>query len=184
MEDINLFQVVSQVFPLIGAQNPQGEADKRPEVNHTVPGSVMLAQLMNLGMTVVAAGNTVIGAGGLDLIVLQAPILQASFLVSGLKESTAAPAAEIIGSVGVHVDKVVFANHRFDHETKILGDGIAITFTYDLARVLYGELDLEVFVPVRVYLELAFTDPLRVVLIDVLYFKFVRNIVFFQSCQD
>jgi hypothetical protein len=53
-----------------------------------------------------------------------------------------------------------------------------------LTRILDGELDLQVLVPVAVDLQLALPDPFGVIFIDVFDFKIVLQVELFQSCQD
>jgi hypothetical protein len=103
---------------------------------------------MNLGMTVVAAGDTIIRAGLLDLLILQPAEFQPLFFETGLQKTTTAAATVIVGSVGLHIDKIFFTDHRFDHVSQIFGNGIAKRLAYDLTGVLDGEFNLEVLVPV------------------------------------
>jgi hypothetical protein len=142
MEYIHFFQIISQVFPFVRSEYSQRKADEGPEVDDRIVSAVMLAQLVNLGMAVVASGNAVIRAGRLYLLIFESAVFQALILEPGLKESAAAAAAIVIGSVGLHVDEVFFAHHGFDHKPKILGNGIAIALADDLAGILNRELDL------------------------------------------
>ncbi len=144
----------------------------------------MLAQFMYLGMTVMAAGNTVISPGCLDLLILQSPVFQPLILEAGLEKPPAPAAAEIIGSVGGHVHKVFLSHNRPDHIPQVFGYGVAITFPDDLARILYGKLDLSLLVPVGIDLQFSFTDPFCIILVNVFNFKIMINVEFFQSCQD
>ena len=70
MKNVNLFQIVFQVFPLVGAENAQGQANQCPEVHNAIAATVMFAQFMDLGMAVVAPGDTVVSTGDLNLTVL------------------------------------------------------------------------------------------------------------------
>ncbi len=110
----------------------------------------MLAQFMDLGMAVVAAGYTIIGTRCLDLLILQPSVFQPLVLESGLEKAAAAAATKIVRPVGGHVHKVLLSHYRFDHKTKVFGDGVTITFPDDLARILYGKLDLSILVPVGI----------------------------------
>jgi hypothetical protein len=139
---------------------------------------------MNLGVTVMAAGNAVSGPGCLNLFVFQPSVSQPLFFKSGLQKAAAAAAAVVVGAVGLHIDKILFTDNRFDHETQILGDGIAIAFAHDLAWVLNRELDLPVFVPVGIDLQFAFANPFGVIFIYVLDFEVVFDVEFFQSSPD
>ena len=184
MKDINLFQVIAQVFALVGPQNSERQADQGPQMHDAVPGAVMLAQFMDLGMAVVASGDAVIRTGRLNLLIFQPTILQARLLMAGLEEPAAAAAAVIVRAVGLHVDEVVFADHGLDDEAQVFGNGVAITLANDLTRILYGELDLQILVPVGIDLQFALANPLGVVFVDVFDLKLVGDVVFFQSCQD
>ena len=79
--------------------------------------TVMLTELMNLGMTIMAAGDTVIRTGFLYLFVLQSTECQTLLFHTGLEETAAAAAAIIVGPVGDHIDKIFFSDDRFDHES-------------------------------------------------------------------
>jgi hypothetical protein len=135
-------------------------------------------------MTVVAGGDAVIGAGGLDLIILDLSVGQAFLLESGLEKSAAPAAAEVVGFVGGHVHKVLFPHHGFHHKPQIIGNGVSIAFTDDLTGILHREFDFQVLVPVGVDLEAAFPDPFGIVLINVLDFKIVFDVEFLQSGPD
>ena len=146
--------------------------------------AVMLTELMNLGMTVVAAGDTVIRTGLLNLLILQPAEFQPLFFHAGLQKTTATTATVIVGTVGNHINKIFFADHRFDHVAQVFGNGIAERFANDLAGVLDGEFYLEVLVPVGIDLEFSFPDPFGIVFINVFDDKVVLDVEFFQSCQD
>ena len=149
-------------------------------MDNAIPRTVMFAELMDLGMAVVACGDAVIRTGGLDLVVFDFPVFEALFLEPGLQETATATAAKIVGAVGVHIDEVFFSDHRFDHIPEIFGYGITVTLADNLAGVLNGKLDFQVFVPVRVDLEPAFADPLGIVFINAFYFKIMCNVEFFS----
>ena len=146
--------------------------------------AVMLTELMNLGMTVVAAGDTVIRAGLLDLLILQPAEFQSLLFHAGLQKTAAAAATVIIGPVGDHINKIFFTDHRFDHVSQVFGNGIAKRLAYDLTGVLDGEFNLEVLVPVGIDLESSFPDPFGIVFINVFNNKIVFDVELFQSCQD
>jgi len=139
---------------------------------------------MNLGMAIMAAGDTIVRAGFLYLFVLQPAELETLFFHAGLEETAAAAAAIIVGPVGDHVDKIFFADHRFDHVSQVFGNGIAKRLAHDLTGVLDGEFNLEVLVPVGIDLEPSFPDPFSIVFIYVFNDKVVLDVEFFQSCQD
>ena len=153
-------------------------------MNHRIIAPIILTQLMNLGMAIVTAGDTIIGAGGLDLLIFQFSEFQALFLETGLQKTTATPAAVIIGSVGLHINEVFFAHHGFDNKTQIFRYRIAVCFANDLAGILNGELDFEVLVPVGIDFKFSLTDPFGIIFVNVFNDKVVFEVEFFQSCQD
>jgi hypothetical protein len=184
VEYIHLLEIVMQVLALVGTEKAQGQADQGPHVNHAVVSAVVLAELMDLGVAVVTSGNAVIGLGGLDLLILELAEGQALIFIAGLEEPAATAAAVVIGPVGLHVDEVLLAHHRLDHEPEVLGNGITVGFPDDLTGVLDRELDPEILVPVGIDLELTLANPLGVVFVDVLDDEVVLDVEFFQSCQD
>jgi hypothetical protein len=96
------------------------------------------------------AGDTVIRSCGLNLLIFQSSIFETLLFKSGLKKTTAAATAVIVGPVGLHIDKIFFTYDRFDDIAKVFGDGVTKTFTNDLAGVLNCKLDFTFFVPVGV----------------------------------
>jgi hypothetical protein len=112
----------------------------------------MMAELMDLGVAVVASGDAIGCACGLDLIVFDLPVSQAFFLESGLKEAAAATAAKIIGAVGLHVDEVFFTYNGFHHKPQVVGNGNALAFSYNLTGILDRKFIFQVFVPVGINL--------------------------------
>ena len=144
----------------------------------------MLAEFMNLGMAIMAAGDAIIRSGFLDLFVLQPAESQSLFFHTGLEESAAAAAAIIVGSVGNHIDKIFFSDDRFDHESQVLGNGISKSLAHDLTGVLHGKFNFEVLVPIGIDLELSFPDPFGIGFINVFDDKVMLDVELFQSCQD
>jgi len=71
--------------------------------------------VMHLGMAVMARGDTIICFCGQDLVGLGLAVCPALFLKTGLQVSAPAAAAEIIGFVRGHVDKIFFTDHRLDN---------------------------------------------------------------------
>ena len=153
-------------------------------MDHAVVAAIMVAEFMDLGVAVMAAGDAVICTGGLDLVVFNFAISQAFFFESGLEESAAAAAAKVVGAVGLHVDEVFFADNGFHHKPQIFGNRITIAFPYNLAGVLNREFNFQVFVPVGVNLEFAFTYPFGIVFVNIFYFKVMFQVEFFQSGPD
>ena len=146
--------------------------------------AIMLTELMNLGMAVMAARDTVVRAGRLYLLILQPAELQTLFFHAGLQETAAAAATIIVGPVGHHIDKIFFSDNRFNHESQIFGNGISKRLAYDLTGVLDGKFNFQVLVPVGVDLEPSFPDPFGIVFINIFDDKVVLDVEFFQSCQD
>jgi len=153
-------------------------------VDDGVVAAVMRAQLMNLGVTVVTTGDTVVRTGGLDLLILDFAEFQTGFFEAGLQKAASPAATKIVGFVGGHVNEVFFADAGFDDEAKILGNGITICLANDLAGILDRELDLAILVPVGADLELSLTDPFGVIFVDILDLQVVFDVELFQSCQD
>ena len=139
---------------------------------------------MNLGMAIMAAGDTVIRTGRLYLLVLQLAEFQTIFLETGLEKTAAPAAAIIIRAVGLHVNKIFFPDDRLDHISQIFGNRIPKGLAHDLTGVLYGKFNFQVLVPIGIDLELSLADPFGIVFIDVLDDKVMLDIEFFQSCQD
>ena len=109
-------------------------------MNDRITSPIMLAQFMNLGMAVMATGDTVISACCNNLLVFQTSIGKSLFLEPRLEKSAAAAATVIVGSVGLHVYEIFFADAGFNNETQIFGDRIPIAFSDDLTRILNREL--------------------------------------------
>ena len=110
----------------------------------------MLTEFMNLGMAVMAAGDTVIRTGRLYLLVLQPAEFQTLFFHTGLQKTAAAAAAIVVGPVGDHIDKIFFADDRLDHVSQIFGNRIPKSLAHDLTGVLDGKFNFEVLVPVGI----------------------------------
>jgi hypothetical protein len=139
---------------------------------------------MDLGMAVMTAGNAIVCTGGFYLVVFDFSIGKALFFKSGLEKSAAPAAAIIVGSVGLHIDKIFFAHNRPYNKSEVFGNGIAIAFPDNLTRILNRELNLQVLVPVGIDRQFSLANPFGVVFINIFYFKVVFKVVLFQSCQD
>ncbi len=144
----------------------------------------MFAEFMDLGMAVMTGRNTVVRMGRFDLLVLYFAIGEALFFKSRLEKPAASAATIVIGAVGLHIDKILFAHDRFHDKAQVLGNRVSEGFTDDLARVLDRKLDLEVFVPVGIDFEPPLPDPFGIVFINTFDFAFVFDAELFQSCQD
>ena len=153
-------------------------------MNDGVIAAIVRTEIMNLGMAIMAAGNTIIRAGFLDLLVLDSAEFQTLFFEAGLEKSPSPAAAIIVGSVGRHIDKIFFPNDGFNHVSQVFGNRITITLAHNLTGVLDGEFNFQILVPVGIDLELSCADPFGIVFIDVLDDKVMLDVKFFQSCQD
>lgn len=131
---------------------------------------VMFAELMNLRMAVVAGGNAVIRTGCLDLLVFNFPVGQTFVFEARLEKSATAAAAVVVGMVGLHVNEVFFTDYGFHNKTQVVGNGIAIAFSDNLAGILNREFNLQVFVPVGTGFQPTFTDPFCIVFVNVFDF--------------
>ncbi len=101
-----------------------------------------------------------------------------------MEESTAAAAAKIVGAVGLHVDEIFFSDNGFHHKPQVVGNGIAIAFSDNLTGILNRKFDFKVFVPVRVDLQFALTNPFGIVFVNIFDFKVLFQVEFFQSGPD
>ena len=79
MKNINILQVVAQIGPLIGSEDTERQADKRPDMNGAEFSTEMMTDIVDLSMAVVAAGNTVVGTGGHDLVEFDLAVRPAFF---------------------------------------------------------------------------------------------------------
>ncbi|MDQ1331583.1 MAG: hypothetical protein QG578_1851 [Thermodesulfobacteriota bacterium] len=184
VEYIHLFKIIPKVFPFVRSEHSQRKTNECPKVHNRIMSAVMLTQFMYLRMAVVAAGNTVVGAGSFNLLIFQPSVFEALVLESRLEESAAPAATVIIRFVGLHINKVFFSNYRFHYKPEIFGYRIAIAFSDNLTGVLYRKFDFKILVPVGIDFELSFTYPFRIIFINVLYFKIMLKVEFFQSGPD
>ena len=111
-------------------------------MNNGIIAAIMFAEFMNLGVAVMTARNTIVCAGFLYLFILQTAKFQTLFFETGLEKATAPAAAIIIGSVGLHINKIFFSNDRFDNISQIFGNRIPIRLTHDLTGILDRKFDL------------------------------------------
>ena len=144
----------------------------------------VLLQIVHLGVAVVAWRDGVVGAGFLYLIEFDLAVFTSLLRSTGLQIAATAAAAVVVGFIGRHVDKVLFANHFFNHKPQIVRTCVAVSFANELAGILNGELAFQILVPIRVNWEFSFSNPLSVVADNASDFKFVCNVVFFQSRPD
>ena len=136
MEDIHILEVIAQVLPLIRPEDAHGQAKNGPQVNRMVFGLIMLGQVMDLCVAVMAGRDAVVRIRGHDLIVFDLAERPALLGIAGLERPAAAAAAEVVGFIRGHVDEVFLAYRCLDHEADIIGCRIPIAFTDDLAGIL------------------------------------------------
>ena len=184
MKNVDIPQIVAQIGPLVGPEDPERQTDERPDMHGVVRPAEMMADVVDLGMAVMAAGDAVIGAGFHDLLEFDLAVFSAGLGKARLQEPAAAAAAVVVGFIRGHLYDVFLTDHRFDDKAQIVGDGIAKGFADNLAGILDGEFDLQILVPVGVDLQPPFPDPLGIVRIDGSYFKLVLDSEFFQSSPD
>jgi hypothetical protein len=58
-----------------------------------------------------------------------------------LQKTAATAAAVVIGTVGLHVDKIFFPHDGLYDKAQVFGDWVAITFAHNLARILDSKFD-------------------------------------------
>lgn len=102
---------------------------------------------MNLGMTVMASCYYISSLGGLDLLILDFSIKKSFVFKTRLQISTAAAAAEVVALIWISIHKIFFTDTGFDNKTNVISCCVAKGFTDDVARVLNGEFDLKILVP-------------------------------------
>jgi hypothetical protein len=128
---------------------------------------------VDLGVAVVAGGDTVVGAGVVDLLELQSAVLTPGIGKSGLQKPAAAAAAEIVGPVRCHIDEILFPDTGLHHESQVLGNRVAQGFAHQLTGVLDGKFDLQIPVPVAADLQFSLANPTGVILDDALDLEIV-----------
>ena len=180
----DLRQIRSQVGAFVFAQNTQRQADQGPEMHRVVFSLVMLADIMNLSMAVVAGGNAVLRPGCHDLLEFQPTVSPSGFGKAGLQETTAPTATVIVGAIGKHIHKIFLPHNGFYYKPQIFRHRITKTFSNELAGILNRKLDFQVLVPVGIDLQFSFPYPLGVILNNAFDLKIVRNVKFFQSSPD
>jgi hypothetical protein len=145
---------------------------------------VYVAQIMNLGMAVVARRNAVTRLCCQNLVCFEFAVAATRFRISGLKKSAAAAATVVVRPVRIHFDEVFFTHHRFHGISQIFGHRIPKGFADQLAGILNRKFNFKILVPVGIDLEFAFSDPLGIILNDAPDLKIVIDVEFFQSGPD
>jgi len=103
---------------------------------------------MNLSMTIMAGRDAIGSLSGQNLVGLGLPISPSLLLKTGLEIPATAAAAEVVGPVWSHINKVFFANHLLHHIPHIFGNRITQGLSDQLTGILKGEFDLAFFIPV------------------------------------
>ena len=96
MKYVNLFQVISQIGPFIGSENSQRQTDQCPDVHSLKVSMVMVTNIVNLSMTIMASGDAIVGTGGHDLVEFHLAVSPTLIGKSRLEETTAATTAIIV----------------------------------------------------------------------------------------
>ncbi len=149
-----------------------------------VAAAKVISQFMNLGMTIMAAGDAIGGPGLLNLAIFDLAVEESLLFVTGLKKAPAPATTEVIGFIGSHIDKVLLSHTRLDHKAHVIGSRVSKAFPNDLTRVLKGELNAKLIVPAGIGFQLSFTNPRGVKGVHGLYVKFMGNFKLVQSYQD
>lgn len=74
------------------------------------PVKVML-EVVDLSMTVVASGDTIVRPGCDDLVELDLAVGMSLLVISCLQKTTTTAAAEVVRFVRCHINEVLFTNH-------------------------------------------------------------------------
>lgn len=96
MENIYIFQIISQIRTLIGAENPQRQRQNCPEMDNLVIAAKMMGEFVYLGMAVVTASDAVSRTTVFNLLILQLSILKPLILETRLQKTTATTTAIIV----------------------------------------------------------------------------------------
>lgn len=127
-----------------------------------VIGPVMMADILNLAVTVVTGCNDIIGARGHNLVEFYFAVRTSCVREPGLQRAAAAAAAIVIVPVGHGVDEIFFADNGFYHESQIIDDFVRPALPAYIAGVLNGKFGPDIFIPVGINLQFTFPDPLGV----------------------
>lgn len=139
---------------------------------------------MYLSMAVVTTGDAILCTTIFYLIVLYLSISKPLFFKARLQKAAAAATTVIVGLIGIHL-RNIFLTHRLTNcKSEIVRNFIPKAFTYNLAGILDSELDFQIFIPVRIWFQLAFPNPLGIIFVNVFCFEVVSYVEFFQSGPD
>lgn len=135
-------------------------------------------------MAVVARCQTVISSGFHDLFKFTLAVITPGLGKSGLQESATAAATVIVRPVGIHINKIFLAHHRFYNIPHVFCHRITEALSNQLAWILYRKLYLQILVPVGIHLQFSFPNPLGIILNDAFALKVMFNIESLQSDPD
>jgi len=138
----DLCQIGSEISALIFSENTQRKAYQRPQMNSMISSAIMLGQIMDLRMAVMARSYTVSGAGILYLLVFQFSIGASCFRHTRLEKAPSAAAAVVVRSVRRHINIVLFADNGFNHKPQIFSNRVPKTLANQLAWILNSKLGL------------------------------------------
>ncbi len=79
MKNVYIFQVVAKICSFVGAKDTKRQTDQRPDMHRAKTRPMVMAKIVYLGMTVVAAGNAIIRAGFQNLVQLDFAVSAAFF---------------------------------------------------------------------------------------------------------
>ncbi len=144
----------------------------------------LMSDILYLAVTIVTGGNDIGCPGRHDLIEFNFAVGPPLIREPGLEGTAPAAAAKIIHAVGNRINEVFFTHNGLDHKTEIINNLVGPALPTDIAGILNRELGTDVFIPVGIDLQLAFTNPLRIQLDNSNKFKFMRYLEFTQSFQD
>ena len=85
----------------------------------------MLFEIVNLRMAIMTRRDAICSFGFGYLFKFSAALITPLFRQTRLKKPTTPATAEIIGSIGCHVDKILFTHDGLDDETKVFRYGIS-----------------------------------------------------------
>lgn len=131
-----------------------------------------------------AWSDTIVSAGFNNLTKFQFPVFPTCVGITRLQKAPSPTATEIVGSIGLHVDKVFLSHNAFDHKTKIFCNGIAKGFSNQLTRILNRKFYFEISIPVGTDFEFSLPDPSGIIFDNAFCFEIVSNIEFFESDPD
>jgi len=96
VKNVDILQVIAEVSPLIGPKDTKGQTDKGPDVHGSIMCSIVMTDIVDLGMAVVAASDAVIGPGFHDLVEFNLTVGTPFIGETRLQEATATATAVVV----------------------------------------------------------------------------------------